>query len=80
MPLDIVWENISKEPSEVMTKRSLGFLWIAVVCFFNTIPLLIVSALANLGQLTIYVDFLGKWQRAGNWGDWTVGLINPTLQ
>lgn len=74
MPLDIVWENISKEPSEVVTKRSLGFVWIALVCFFNTVPLLLVSALANLGQLTIYIDFLGKWQRAGQWGDWTVNL------
>lgn len=38
MPQDIVWENISKEPGVVRTKRTFGFLWIAAVCFLNTIP------------------------------------------
>lgn len=74
MPLDIVWENISKESGEVVTRRSMGFVYIAIVCFLNTLPLLVVSALANLGQLTIYVQFLGDWQRSGQWGDWTVSF------
>ena len=37
-PHDIVWENISREPAEVKSRRILGFISIAVVCFFNTLP------------------------------------------
>lgn len=45
MPLDIVWENISKESGEVVTRRSFGFVWIGLVCFLNTIPVSL-----NLGR------------------------------
>ncbi len=37
-PHDIVWENISKEPAEVGSRRTFGFVGIGVVCFFNTLP------------------------------------------
>lgn len=38
MPHDIVWENISKEPAELGSKNTFGFIIIGIVCFFNTLP------------------------------------------
>ena len=42
---------MNKSDGEVMRKRLLGFMWLAVVCFFNTIPLFIISVLANLDSV-----------------------------
>ncbi|ODN77914.1 hypothetical protein L202_05019 [Cryptococcus amylolentus CBS 6039] len=79
MPHDIVWENISKEPAELGTRRTFGWGLIAIICFFNTIPLLVVSLLANLSALTVYVTFLESWKDAGNWGNWTFSLVSGIL-
>lgn len=43
--------------------------------FLNTVPLLIVAALANLAVLTNYVKFLRSWQEAGEFGNWTFSLV-----
>ncbi|KAJ7188676.1 hypothetical protein C8R46DRAFT_27864 [Mycena filopes] len=60
-PKDIIWENMNKSDGELARKRMMGFIWLAVVCFFNTVPLLIISVLANLASLTVYVPFLQTW-------------------
>ncbi|KAJ7782689.1 hypothetical protein B0H16DRAFT_464722 [Mycena metata] len=57
-PKDIIWENMTKSDAELASKRMMGFIWLAVVCFFNAVPLLIISVLANLASLAVYVDFL----------------------
>ncbi|KAK4687006.1 calcium permeable stress-gated cation channel, partial [Tremellales sp. Uapishka_1] len=79
MPQDIVWNNISKEPSQIATNRALGFIAIGLVCFFNTIPLLVVSLLANLSSLAVYVTFLETWKDDGDWGNWTFSLVSGVL-
>ncbi|KAJ7125115.1 hypothetical protein C8R44DRAFT_618715 [Mycena epipterygia] len=61
-PKDIIWENMNKSDAEIARKRTMGFVWLAVVCFFNTIPLFVISILANLASLTAYVPFLESWQ------------------
>ncbi|KAF4563229.1 hypothetical protein EYR40_007061 [Pleurotus pulmonarius] len=61
-PKDIIWENMNKSDGEIARKKAMGFLWLALVCFFNTVPLLIISALANLTSLTTYVGFLDEWR------------------
>lgn len=38
-------------PSAVFRKQMIGFVILGVVCFFNTIPLLIISFLANLASV-----------------------------
>uniref|UniRef100_A0A0W0F0Y5 DUF221-domain-containing protein n=1 Tax=Moniliophthora roreri TaxID=221103 RepID=A0A0W0F0Y5_MONRR len=50
-PKDIIWENMNKTPGELNGKRTIGFVWLVLVCFFNTVPLLIIAALANLNQI-----------------------------
>ncbi|KIR52730.1 hypothetical protein I315_04593 [Cryptococcus gattii Ru294] len=79
MPHDIVWENISKEPAELGSKNTFGFVIIGIVCFFNTLPLLVVSLLANLSSLTVYVTFLADWKDAGSWGKWTFSMVSGIL-
>ncbi|WWD20826.1 hypothetical protein CI109_105303 [Kwoniella shandongensis] len=79
MPHDIVWQNIPMEPAEIASRRTFGFVLIGITCFFNTLPLLVVSVLANLSALTVYVSFLRDWQNAGQWGNWTFSLISGVL-
>lgn len=43
-----IWKNVTMEPSERSSKVFMGFIFLGVVCFFNTVPLLAVSILANL--------------------------------
>jgi hypothetical protein len=50
-PKDILWENMNKTDSEIARKRMMGFIWLGVVCFFNTIPLFVISILANLSSV-----------------------------
>lgn len=52
---------MNKSEAEIMTKKMHGFLWLAFVCFINTLPLLFISFLANLSQLTSYVPALQSW-------------------
>ncbi|TCD66737.1 hypothetical protein EIP91_000978 [Steccherinum ochraceum] len=61
-PKDIIWENLNKSKSEIRGKQVTGWLFIALVCFFNTVPLFIISVLANLASLTkiLPVPF-GEW-------------------
>lgn len=42
---------MNKSDGELARKRLLGFMWLAVVCFFNTIPVFIISILANLDSV-----------------------------
>ncbi|KAJ7496910.1 hypothetical protein FB451DRAFT_1209236 [Mycena latifolia] len=66
-PKDIIWENMNKSDSELARKRMMGFIWLAVVCFFNTVPLFVISILANLASLTAYVPFLDDWNNSSQW-------------
>jgi hypothetical protein len=41
------------EPSERKSKVFMGFLFLGVICFLNTVPLLAVSILANLTAVSL---------------------------
>ena len=60
-PKDIIWDNLNLSDVTLARKRMMGWLYLAVVCTFNTIPLLAVSFLANLASITAYVGFLESW-------------------
>ncbi|EAU91270.2 hypothetical protein CC1G_06905 [Coprinopsis cinerea okayama7 len=47
-PKDIVWSNMNKTDGELARKKLIGVLWLVLVCFFNTLPLFVISALANM--------------------------------
>ncbi|KAF8952519.1 late exocytosis, associated with Golgi transport-domain-containing protein [Flammula alnicola] len=51
-PKDI---HMNNSDAELARKRMLGFLWLSAVCFFNTVPLFIISILANLDSVKSYV-------------------------
>lgn len=57
-------------------QQLMGWLWLALVCFFNTLPLIIISALANLSSVAQYVPFLQEWQKSS---EWTFALVNGIL-
>ncbi|KAF4620776.1 hypothetical protein D9613_000857 [Agrocybe pediades] len=63
-PKDIIWSNMNNSDGELARKRLLGFAWLFAVCFFNTVPLFIISVLANLDALRAYVGFLQSWFEA----------------
>ncbi|KAG6841425.1 hypothetical protein C0991_011319 [Blastosporella zonata] len=79
-PKDIVWENMNKSEGELFRKRVIGFLWLAGVCFFNTVPLFIISILANLESLQVYVPFLNDWANASpNTFAFVSGVLPPIV-
>src|SRR6266498_2019241 len=42
---------MSKSEGELAHKRLIGIIWLIGVCFFNTVPLLVISFLANLDSV-----------------------------
>jgi hypothetical protein len=61
-------------------QQLIGWLWLALVCFFNTIPLLIISLLANLSSVAQYVTALQEWQKSSEWSFALVnGILPPTI-
>jgi len=63
-PKDIIWKNMAKTDAELAHKRLLGFIWLSLVCFFNTAPLFLISVLANLDSIRAYIPFLQSWFQA----------------
>ena len=54
-----IWANINKSDAELAHKRLMGIIWLVAVCFFNTVPLLIISFLANLDSVCLHKLSLG---------------------
>ncbi|KAG6861116.1 hypothetical protein C0995_003845 [Termitomyces sp. Mi166 len=79
-PKDIIWNNMNKSPRELYHKKTIGFLWLAAVCFFNTVPLFVISVLANLETIRDYVPFLNGWANAspGTFA-FISGVLPPTI-
>ncbi|KAH7927441.1 DUF221-domain-containing protein [Leucogyrophana mollusca] len=63
-PKDLIWRNLNKSSTELFRNRVVGFLLMVLVCFFNTIPLFVISILANLSSIAVYVAFLENWAKA----------------
>ncbi len=78
-PKDLIWQNVTLDPGQKSWNTFIGFVILAIVCFFNTLPLIAVSLLANLSALTLYVPFLNSWKNAGGFGNWTFSLVSGVL-
>ncbi|KAF5393209.1 hypothetical protein D9757_000515 [Collybiopsis confluens] len=79
-PKDIIWDNMTKTPGEIRAKRTIGFLWLSLVCFFNTVPLFIISILANLDAIKAFVPFLREWAKASPSSFAVIsGVLPPTV-
>lgn len=58
----------------------MGWFWLAVVCAFNTLPLLLISLVANLGHVATYIKPLARWQKDSEWSFALVnGILPPTI-
>ncbi|KZT05389.1 DUF221-domain-containing protein [Laetiporus sulphureus 93-53] len=79
-PKDIVWSNLSMSKAELMRNQTFGWSFLVLVCSVNTVPLLIISILANLASLTSYVPFLDRWSEASP-GTFTFisGVLPPAV-
>ncbi|KAH8115320.1 hypothetical protein DFH11DRAFT_1877085 [Phellopilus nigrolimitatus] len=79
-PRDIIWQNLNKSDAKIASKKMLGWVYLLVVCFCNTLPLLVVSFLANLASLTAYVGFLSAWSDRSH-GTFAVisGVLPPAV-
>jgi len=49
-PKHVIWENLNKTEAQLRRKRTAGFFYLALACFFNTAPLFVLSVLANLNS------------------------------
>ncbi|KAI0079228.1 DUF221-domain-containing protein [Panus rudis PR-1116 ss-1] len=79
-PKDIIWENLNKPKAEINGKKFTGWIFLVIVCFFNTVPLFVISILANLASLTTFVPFLESWSNASP-GTFTFisGVLPPAV-
>ncbi|KAI6148386.1 hypothetical protein BKA82DRAFT_4136393 [Pisolithus tinctorius] len=79
-PKDIIWANMNKSPAELFQKKIIGFSLLVLVCSFNTIPLFIISILANLSSISAYVGFLSAWSTAspGSFA-FVSGVLPPSI-
>lgn len=48
-----LWNNMDKTEGERARKKMIGVLWLVLVCFFYTLPLFVISVLANLDGVSI---------------------------
>ncbi|KAL1668993.1 hypothetical protein GGF50DRAFT_45331 [Schizophyllum commune] len=82
-PKDIVWRNMNMTDGERARKSTIGTAILVLVCFFNTVPLFIISILANLSSvrcLTAWVPFLEKWQEESSDSfNFVSGVLPPTV-
>ncbi|QRV98162.1 hypothetical protein RhiJN_26181 [Ceratobasidium sp. AG-Ba] len=79
-PKDIIWSNLTKGDAALASSRLTGWFLIAAVCFFNTIPLLVISALANLASISEYVPFLDTWSEKSAWTfSLASGVLPPAI-
>lgn len=46
---------MNKSDAELARKRLVGFWWLVLVCFFNTVPLFIISILSNLDSVCKFI-------------------------
>ncbi|KAJ3557457.1 hypothetical protein NM688_g1463 [Phlebia brevispora] len=79
-PKDIIWDNLNQSKAEMVRKKAVGWAFLCLVCFFNTVPLFIISILANLASLTSFVPFLQSWSNASP-GSFTFisGVLPPAV-
>jgi hypothetical protein len=49
---------MDKTDGEIARKRTIGVLWLVFVCFFNTLPLFVISVLANLDGVSSCISNL----------------------
>ncbi|KAF8342679.1 uncharacterized protein EI90DRAFT_2964439 [Cantharellus anzutake] len=79
-PKDIIWKNLVKSDASRARDRTIGFLLLCLVCFFNTIPLTIISFLANLTYVQAYVPLLQSWSQKSQWTFSVVsGVLPPAI-
>ncbi|KAL1745047.1 hypothetical protein HDZ31DRAFT_37333 [Schizophyllum fasciatum] len=82
-PKDIVWRNMNMTDGERARKSMIGTTILVIVCFFNTVPLFVISILANLSsvsELTSWVPFLERWQSESEGSfNFVSGVLPPTV-
>ncbi|KAG8852941.1 hypothetical protein FRB96_008460 [Tulasnella sp. 330] len=79
-PQDLIWSNLTKGDAVRAKNRTLGWLFLALVCFFNTLPLLVISLLANLTAVSQYVPFLASWISASPFSfSLASGILPPAV-
>ncbi|KAK4049970.1 hypothetical protein OIV83_003794 [Microbotryomycetes sp. JL201] len=79
-PKDIIWDNITMSDHAKSKNKFFGGLLLIVFCFFYTIPLIVVSLLANLAALGSFVGFINTWQdRYPALFSAFIGIVPPLL-
>ncbi|ORY50184.1 hypothetical protein BCR35DRAFT_24997 [Leucosporidium creatinivorum] len=79
-PKDIVWENIEDRETTQDRKDLAGSVLLAVVFMWWTLPVIVLSFLANLANVATFVPFLQDWQAASN-GTFSAvsGILPPAV-
>ncbi|KAI9455648.1 hypothetical protein F5148DRAFT_984707 [Russula earlei] len=79
-PKDIIWENLNKSPAELVRKKTTGWFILCVFAFLNTVPLFVLSILANLSSIASFVPFLESWAHSSPTSfNFVSGILPPAV-
>jgi hypothetical protein len=54
-----IWENLNQSPAELFRKKTTGWFLLFLIAFLNTLPLFVLSILANLSSVCIIAFLTG---------------------
>ncbi|KAI0251134.1 DUF221-domain-containing protein [Lactifluus subvellereus] len=63
-PKDLIWKNLNTSPGELIRKKTTGWFLLTLLAFLNTVPLFVLSILANLSSIATFIPFLENWSRS----------------
>ncbi|KAH9952686.1 DUF221-domain-containing protein [Russula dissimulans] len=79
-PKDILWKNLNNSPGELFRKKTTGWFLLSVIAFLNTVPLFVLSILANLSSIASFVPFLENWAKSSPGSfNFISGILPPAV-
>ncbi|KAI0302360.1 DUF221-domain-containing protein [Multifurca ochricompacta] len=79
-PKDIIWKNLNMSPTELFRKKMTGWFLLIIIVFLNTVPLFVLSILANLSSIASFVPFLRRWaQSSPSLFNFVSGVLPPAV-
>lgn len=78
-PADVFWDNVGKSHKSRLLGQLLSFALSAVLCFFWTIPVSVISGFSEIDTLKTSIPFLARMVEAYPWLEAVLSQLAPLL-
>jgi hypothetical protein len=78
-PADVFWDNVGKSHKSRLLGRLLSFALSAVLCFFWTIPVSVISGFSEIDTLKTSIPFLARMVETYPWLEAVLSQLAPLL-